>query len=110
MDDLIEVIRTAVAESATPEQKVAGAQACRTLGTALEAEAGKPIALAGVPAPSPLAGISPDQALDLLIAKLSSMAAERQTAVEPPARHAERAPLRISFVQPPPRALASRKR
>lgn len=110
MDDLIEVIRTAVAEGATPEQKVAGAHACKTLGTALEAEVGKPIALAGAPAPSPLAGITPDQALDLLIAKLTAMAAERQSAVEPPATKSERAPLRISFVQPPPRALASRKR
>lgn len=111
MDDLIEAIRTAVAEGATPEQRAAGAQACRTILTALEAEVGKPIALAGAPAPSPLAGISPDQALDLLIAKLSAMVPpERQGATEPPARGAERGPLRISFVQPPPRSLASRKR
>ncbi len=106
MDEMIDAIRGAVADGATAEQKVAGARACRNILTALEAEVGKPIALPGAPAPSPLAGISPDQALDLLIAKLSTMAAERQASPEP----TERAPLRISFVQPPPRALASRKR
>lgn len=111
MDEMIDAIRDAVAEGATAEQKVAGAHACRTILTALEAEVGKPIALAGAPVPSPLAGISPDQALDLLIAKLSAMVPpERQAATAPPARNAERTPLRISFVQPPPRAVASRKR
>ncbi len=77
MDEMIDAIRGAVAEGATAEQKVAGAQACRTILTALEAEVGKAITLSGAPVPSPLAGISPDQALDLLIAKLSSMVRKR---------------------------------
>jgi hypothetical protein len=71
MNDLLEAIRTAVAESATADQKAAGARACRTIGAALEAEAGKPLpAPGGLPATSPLAGIDPGQALDLLIARL----------------------------------------
>lgn len=111
MDEMMDAIRGAVAEGATAEQKVAGAQACRTILTALEAEIGKPIALAGAPVSSPLAGISPDQALDLLIARLSAMVPSHRTGEgEAPARNAERSPLRISFVQTPPRALASRKR
>ena len=73
--------------------------------TALEAEVGKPIALTGVPAPSPLAGISTDQALDLLIARLSAMVADRIREPTPTARNAAGTPLRIAFVQPPPRGL-----
>lgn len=106
MDPMIEAIRAAVAEGATAEQKQVGAQACRTIMTALEAEVGRPIALAGAPAPSPLAGISPDQALDLLIARLSAMVPpERNAAPAAPTRNAERTPLRIALVQPPPRRL-----
>jgi hypothetical protein len=103
---MLRTIQVAVAESATAEQKVAGAQACRTIMTALEVEVGKPIVLAGVPAPSPLAGIAPDQALDLLIARLSAMVPpERSKEGATPPRNAERAPLRIAFVQAPPRGL-----
>lgn len=106
MDNLIDSIRTAVASGATTEQRVAGAQACRTIATALEAEVGKPIALAGAPTPSPLAGVSPEQALDLLIARLSAMVPpERSKETAAPSRNAERAPLRIAFVQAPPRGL-----
>jgi len=106
MDELIEAIRAAVVDSATADQKVAGAQACRTIMTALEVEVGKPIALVGAPAPSPLAGIAPDQALDLLIARLSAMVPpERSKESAAPTRNAERAPLRIAFVQAPPRGL-----
>ncbi len=112
MNDLIDAIRAAVVDGATANQKAAGAQACRTIMTALEAEVGKPIALAGAPTPSPLAGVSPDQALDLLIARLSAMVpAERAGVPAPGTRNAERAPLRIAFVQPParPRVIARRK-
>lgn len=112
MNDLIELIRSATRAEASAEQKIAGAQACRTIMTALEAEVGKPIALAGAPTPGPLAGVSPDQALDLLIARLSAMVpAERAGEPAPGTRNAERAPLRIAFVQPParPRAIARRK-
>jgi hypothetical protein len=108
MKELLDAIRAAVAETATAEQKTAGAQACRTIGTALEAEIGKPIALAGAPTPSPLTGISPDQAMDLLIARLRAVADDRDKAsatAERPASPRPPAPsgLRIAFVQPAPR-------
>lgn len=109
MTELIDTIRSAVAEGATAEEKAAGALACRTILAALEAEAGKAIALAGAPAPGPLAGISPDQALDLLIARLSAIAEKQPAAVAPSAKPAA-APLRIAFVQPPPRSAAGRRK
>lgn len=107
MDQMIETIRAAVADGATAEQKTSGAQACRTILTALEAEVGKAIVLAGAPAPSPLAGISADQALDLVIARLRAMMPAEHNSGEAPApvRNAERAGLQIAFVQPPPRGL-----
>ena len=39
MTELIEAIRAAVADGATPEQKAIGAQACRTILAALDEEA-----------------------------------------------------------------------
>jgi len=111
MNEMIEAIRAAVAEGATADQKTGGAHACRTILTALEVEVGKPIALVGAPAPSPLAGIAPEQALDLLIARLSAMVpTERTREPAPGARNAERAPLRISFVQPPARGVGAPRR
>ena len=74
MHELIESIRAAVAQGATAEQKAIGAQACRTILTALEAEPGKPIVLPGASAPNPLSRLSLDQVLDLLIARLSTVA------------------------------------
>lgn len=109
MNHLIKDISTAVAADSTAEQKAAGALACRTILAALEAEAGKAIALAGAPAPGPLAGISPDQALDLLIARLSAIA-EKLSAPAAPSAKPETAPLRIAFVQPPPRSAAGRRK
>ncbi len=100
METMIDSIRAAVAEGATPEERATGAQACRTILAALEAEAGKAIALPGAPAVGPLAGISPDQALDLLIARLSAIA-EKQPAA--PSAKPATTPLRIAFVQPPRR-------
>ncbi len=41
MEQMIDSIRVAIADGATAEQKAAGAQACRTIMTALEAEVGK---------------------------------------------------------------------
>ena len=73
MEQLVESIRAAVAEGATAEQKAAGAQACRTILTALEVEPGKAIVVANAPTPSPLAGMSGEQAMDLLIARLSAL-------------------------------------
>lgn len=101
MEQLLESIRAAVAENASAEQKSAGAQACRAILTALEAEAGKPLAFAGAPPPAALSGIDPTQALDLLIARLR--AALPSAEGEKPATLApDRAGLRISMVSPPP--------
>lgn len=109
MNELIETIRMAVSEGAVPEQKAAGALACRTILAALEAEAGKAIAVPGAPAQGPLAGISPDQALDLLIARLSAVL-EKQPAPAAPTAKPAASPLRIAFVQPPPRSAAGRRK
>jgi len=109
MEQMIETVRIAASDGATPEQKAAGVAACRTLLAALEAEAGKPIAIAGAPTAGPLAGIAPDQALDLLIAKLSAIAQEKE---EKPAGRttAPTSPLRIAFVPAPPRGIARARR
>jgi hypothetical protein len=102
MDEMIEAIRAAVAEGATAEQKSLGAQACRTILTALEVVPGKAMVVAGTPPASPLAGISAEQAIDLLIARLSALVpADGKPAAAPAA--AERSGLRIAFVQPPVR-------
>lgn len=102
MHDTIEAIRAAVADGATAEQKAHGAAACHAVLAALGAEPGKPIAMPGAPAPHPLAGIDPGQALDLLIAKLT--AALPKDDGKPPAStpHApDPRGLRIAFVAPP---------
>ncbi|HLL21739.1 MAG TPA: hypothetical protein VK427_06395 [Kofleriaceae bacterium] len=96
MDDLIETIRTAIATDASDETRAAGAQACRTLLTALDTKPGEPLTgeppassppeSAGAPfastwsPPDPhaaahaiasvLRGMTPDQLLDLAIARL----------------------------------------
>ncbi|MBZ0238504.1 MAG: hypothetical protein K8M05_39690 [Deltaproteobacteria bacterium] len=113
MNELIEAIRAAVAEGATAEQKSVGAQACRTILTALDTEAGKPLAVPNAPNPHPLTQLDPGQALDLLIAKLSAGLPKE----EPPATASSAATvardrgLRIAFVTPPPKiARASRRR
>lgn len=82
MTEMIEAIRAAVAESATPEQKELGAQACRTILAALGAEPGKTIAMPGVPQPHPLAGITADQALTLIIARLSAIVEAKEAAAQ----------------------------
>ncbi len=102
MTEQLDAIRTAITSGATAEQKAHGAAACRAILAALEAEVGKPITMRGVPAPSPLAGIDPGQAIDLLIAKLTTMLPKDDPA--PPAAapaRAPRAPMRIAFVAPP---------
>ena len=107
MDDMIETIRVASTEGATPEQKAAAVIACRTILAALEAEVGKPITVSGAPAPSPLAGIPPEHAIDLLIAKLTAVAESnekaRATATQP-------SPLRIALVPTPPRTSSRGRR
>jgi hypothetical protein len=107
MHDLLEAIRAATAEKATAEEKAAGVQACRTILTALEAEAGKPLALPAAPAPNPLAGIDPGQALDLLIARLRAAIPPDQ-----PGRSGSKPGppgLRIALVTPPAASMRRRR-
>ena len=110
MDQVIEDIRTAVADGATDEQKAHGAAACRAILAALGAEPGKPIAMPGAPAPHPLAGIDPGLALDLLIAKLTAALPKDDDKPSAPPTAPDARGLRIAFVappgrpQPPPRA------
>lgn len=113
MQDLIEVIRAATTSGATADQKAAGVQACRTIITALDSEPGKPLAMPGMPSPSPLAGISVDNMLDLLIARLTTIANTRDAAALPPAPKKVSSPmrqtpggLRIPNAMVPPRPVA----
>lgn len=73
MQSLIESIQKAIADGATPEQKQAGAVACRAILAALEAKPGTPLT-AAPDAPTSLmqtlAKLEPHQALDLVIARL----------------------------------------
>ena len=108
MNTNLEAIRTALTDGATPDQKAHGAAACRAILAALEAEAGKPIAMPGAPAPHPLAGIDPGQALDLLIAKLTAaLPKEDAKATAAPAAAPDPRGLRIAFVAPTRRPAAS---
>jgi hypothetical protein len=91
MDALIDVIRTAIATGATTEQKAAGAQACRTIAAALDTEPGKPLTLGTSMPMRPLSGVSLDQVLDLVIARLDVVAKEREPS-QPQAAPANIAP------------------
>ena len=86
MHDLIDIIRAAVAGDATTEQKAAGVQACRTIAAALDTEPGKPLVLPGTPPPTATSRVSVDQVLDLMIARLTTIANERDANPQPPAR------------------------
>jgi hypothetical protein len=102
-DNLIEMIRAAVASDATAEARAAGADACRTIMTALGATAGEPLAVPASSSPSnPMAtaiaalvrSTPPDQLLDLVIAKLRTLVpADKQ---QPAAR-----PMTIPYVKVP---------
>ena len=95
MEAMIEAIKLAVLDEASDEAKRAGAEACRTLLAALEAEPGSALvppsapgsALAGAnpgpalamrstPPTNLLAGLDVTQILDLVIAKLRSAVGE----------------------------------
>jgi len=109
MQDLLEAIRVATTDGATAEQKATGAQACQTILAALGAQPGKPIVLPGVPKPNPLSGLSVDQALELVIARLRAVADARDKQPAPaaqatPAAAASTAPRgpRIPIVPPRP--------
>ena len=97
MDKFIETIRSAVAEDSTTEAKQAGAQACRAILAALEAQPGQALAIVPMVAPGPLVGADIGQVLDLLIAKLRTMQPDQAAA--PPATAA----LRIPTIQLPTR-------
>lgn len=94
MQELIEVIGAAIATDASKEQKAAGVQACHTIVAALDTEPGRPMVLPGVRVAQPLAGVSLDHVLDLMIARLSviakdsdaneSLALAAATALAPP--------------------------
>jgi hypothetical protein len=79
MQELIDVIRAAIATDSNKEQKGAGVQACRTIIAALDTEPGKPLVLPGIPPTSPLSGVSLDQVLDLMIGRLTVIASARET-------------------------------
>ena len=79
MDNLIESIRSAIAQDASPEVRATGVAACRAILSALEATPGQPLASAAVVTPSPAAiaqvvaafrGVPADQLLDIAIGKL----------------------------------------
>jgi len=82
MEAMIETIKLAVADGATGEAKKAGADACRTILAALDAEPGVALAVT-TPAASPLAGIDPTQLLDLVIAKLQTVVGDEPTTAKP---------------------------
>jgi hypothetical protein len=100
MNELIDAIRAAVVDGATSDQKMIGVQACRTIMTALDAEPGKPIALPGAPKPHPLNGLTFDQALDLVIARLSTVANARESAAPQLSPATPRGP-QFPIIQPP---------
>lgn len=93
MTDLIDTIRVATADGATPDQKRAAAAACRTLLTSLEARPGETLGLpilashpmAALPTAAPasplamLAQLDVDQVLDLVIAKLRARVPDTAT-------------------------------
>lgn len=112
MNEMIESMRAAIADGATPEQRTSGVHACRTLAAALEAEIGKPIPLPGVPAQSPFHGVSIDQALELVIARLRTAIDTRDKApatAPVPSSPAPSPGLRIAYVPPmAPRAAGPR--
>jgi hypothetical protein len=78
MEQLLETILAALASGASDEAKAAGASACRTIVTALEAKAGEPMAMVTPSAPSlpieaiaaAVRGMPVDQLLDVAIARL----------------------------------------
>ncbi len=107
MHHLLEAIRCATGDGATADQKADGARACRTILTALEAEAGKPLALPAAPQPNPLAGFDLTQALDFLIARLRQTVPPEDPTPASRGRSAQPG-LRLELVRPP--AAAQRRK
>ena len=78
MEELISVITAATASGASNEQKEAGVAACRTILTALDTEPGKPLAHGTATPVQSTPRVSIDQVLELMIARLSMLAKERE--------------------------------
>jgi len=108
MDDLIESIKTAIANDANDEARAKGAVACRTILSTLQTQAGEPMAPAApmpeAPTATQIASIvgalrqlPPDQLLDLAIARLR---AALPSAAEAPTTAPT--PVRFQIVQVPP--------
>ena len=68
MTDLLDCIRNAITEGATPDQKKAGGAACCAIYAALSPPPGVPLSV-----PHAQTGVNLDQVLDLAIAKLRTM-------------------------------------
>lgn len=101
LDELIDAVRTATKPDATPEQRAAGAEACRLILTALSSTPGEPMASSQATNSGQIAtmigmlrNIPPDQLLDLAISKLRAALPE---GAEVPAVQ----PLRFHIVQLP---------
>ncbi len=101
MQELIEVIRVAVTTDATAEQKATGVQACRTIVAALDTEPGRPIVLPGMTMPAPTSRVSVDQIIDLMIGRLTTIAAQRDAEPVPVAAPSPRG-LRVPVALPRP--------
>lgn len=78
MEKLISVITTATASGASNEQREAGVAACRAILTALDTEPGKPLAPPTAIPVQTTPRVSIDQVLELVIARLSMLAKERE--------------------------------
>jgi hypothetical protein len=103
MEALIETIRAAVVPEATAEARATGANACRTILSALEATAGQPLAaqVASPPnasqiasAVSALRGVPAEQLLDMAIARL-------RAALPAGVEVAPAMPLKFHMISPP---------
>jgi hypothetical protein len=88
MTNLLDCIRTAIAEGATPEQKQAGAAACCAIYSALSPPPGVPLSVPH----APQTRIGLDQVLDLAIARLRAMV--------PPGAEVTTTSLRFPFLPP----------
>jgi hypothetical protein len=95
MDSLLDSIRIAISEGASDEERRRGADACRALvesfGGAQPSEPAQP----APPAANPFLGMTPDQILELAIARLRGVAKDGPTTA--PAG----IPIRITLVPVP---------
>lgn len=101
MQDLITCINAAVAAGATTEQKAAGVTACRTILAALDTAPGMTLAMPGLASMPPGPRISVDQVLDLMIARLTTIASEQDRRTQ----QAQQAPSPPLAAPTPPQAI-----